>query len=213
MSWLFGAKMMRFFLVSSQLRGQWGGVGSGTTLHLHLQAGSTLRYPNFACIFHTWRKCMDANRLQNLGVREKPETILIWMDHIPLCSFKHDFLPCILQSVAFTEISRILLHFGSIFRSDDLPKVEAGRWWLRSNEAQEAWKIPWKILLASTNPTRRSKCRCRLKIECDRNGAEFLTCISSKMETQRSKTFGTPNQIHLGWSWMATHITSGCGEV
>ena len=104
-----------------------GWVGSGTTLHLHLQAGSTLRYPNFACIFHTWRKCMDANRLQNLGVREKPETILIWMDHIPLCSFKHDFLPCILQSVAFTEISRILLHFGSIFRSDDLPKVEAGR--------------------------------------------------------------------------------------
>ena len=36
------------------------------------------------CTFHTWRKCMDANRLQNLGVREKPETILIWMDHISL---------------------------------------------------------------------------------------------------------------------------------
>ena len=36
------------------------------------------------CTFHTWRKCMDANRLQNLGVREKPETILIWMDHIYL---------------------------------------------------------------------------------------------------------------------------------
>ena len=36
------------------------------------------------------------------------------------------------------------------------------------------------------------------KIECDRNGADFLTCISSNMETQRSKTQVEP-QIKSTW--------------